>query len=541
MERKGVEAGSVQSLDSAVIGPILCAMTLPSLWTETARVPAYAPLTSDAEADVVVVGGGIAGLTGALLLQRAGKRVILIEGDHIGAGETGRTTAHLTEVLDSRYHVLESKFGRDGARAAAASSRAALDRIQAFVREFGDGHTGEAGEGACGFTRVPAYLYAESEDQRAELEKELASLQRVGCDAAWTDACPLPWPVRGAVRIEGQGKLHPIEYLHEMSSRLIAAGGRIFEGTRMCDVEDGEPCRVNTTGGTLTAKDVLVMTNAPTSSRFALHTKIAAYRTYAIAVRLPQPFPPGLFWDLQDPYHYLRSHHTAIGTFLIIGGEDHKTGKETDTDARFARLAAYTRTHFPEAQVSYQWSGQIIEPSDGLPFIGKNAGAEHVYVATGFSGNGMTFGTLSGMILADAVVGVANPWAKLYRATRIKPLAQVREYVAENVDYPATLARDRLAASEVAGVHEIPRGQGRLLREHGKMLAVYRDQEGALHARSAVCTHLGCHVRWNNAESSWDCPCHGSRFGVNGAVVNGPATKELAEAHLDEAPAVRVE
>jgi Rieske Fe-S protein len=281
------------------------------------------------------------------------------------------------------------------------------------------------------------------------------------------------------------------------------------------------------------------MTNAPTSSRFALHTKIAAYRTYALAATLPKPFPPGLFWDLDDPYHYLRTQHTDLGTFLIVGGEDHKTGKETDTETRLSRLGAYMHVRLPDAQVAYRWSGQIIEPADGLPFIGKNAGSQHVYVATGFSGTGLTFGTLSGMILSDAVLGVANPWAKLYRATRIKPLAQAREYLSENVDFPATLARDRLAASEVAGTQEIPRGEGRLMRAHGKMLAVYRDPAGALHARSAVCTHLGCHVHWNNAETTWDCPCHGSRFGVDGSVINGPATKELAEAHVEELPAVR--
>jgi glycine/D-amino acid oxidase-like deaminating enzyme/nitrite reductase/ring-hydroxylating ferredoxin subunit len=505
-------------------------MALPSLWIEDTTFPTYPMLRANLDTDVLVVGAGIAGMTASLLLRRAGKRVVLIEARRVGYGETGHTTAHLTEMLDARYHVLESKFGHEEARLAAESSRAAIDRIESFVRELGVD---------CGFERVPGYLYAEDEKQRSDLEKEVRSLQRAGADVAWVDSFPLSIRVDGALRVERQAQFHPLEYLRELAAQLVSSGGQIFEATSLLDVDEGTPCRVSTTGGVVTAEHVLVLTNAPVSTRFALHPKVAAYRSYAVAARLEKPFPPGLFWDMQDPYHYTRAQKTRSGSFLIVGGEDHKTGKKKDTGKCFDRLREYAETQFGIADISHRWSGQVIEPTDGLPFIGRNPGGRHVHVATGFSGTGMTFGTLAAMILSDAVLGVENPWAKLYDATRVKPLAQAREFVAENVDFPAHLVTDRLVRGEAGSIDQVPSGEGRLLRSGRKMVAVYRDEAGTVHARSAVCTHLGCHVQWNQEERSWDCPCHGSRFDVDGAVLNGPAVKGLEEAPLDPVPAER--
>ena len=512
-------------------------MDRPSIWTATARPPRFPSLDTSLSADVAVVGGGIAGVTAALLLQRAGAEVVLLEARQLGSGETGRSTAHLTEVLDTRYHALESSFGLDGARAAAASSRAALDRIEALVDEL---------DAPCGFARVPAFLVARDASQRRELERELAAMQRAGLDAGWTDA--LPWPVEhaGAVRIERQARFHPLEYLRELSARAAAAGARLFEGTRVRTVRDGRPPRVVADGGTVTAAEVLVLTNHPVSGRFGVHTKIAAYRTYVIALG-PVPMreaSDALLWDLDDPYHYVRTHETRDGTFVIVGGEDHKTGHEGASPARFAALEAWSRRLVGAAPVAHRWSGQIIEPADGLPFIGRHPGARHVHDGTGFAGNGMTFGTLAGMVLADAVRQVPNPWAALFDARRVRPLAQARRFVAENADVAARLARNRVRRGERADVTTLRPGEGRLVREGGKMLAVSRRLDGSLSVRSAVCPHLGCHVQWNGAERSWDCPCHGSRYDSAGAVLNGPATRELGDAEgagaaLETAPPER--
>jgi glycine/D-amino acid oxidase-like deaminating enzyme/nitrite reductase/ring-hydroxylating ferredoxin subunit len=489
-----------------------------SLWTERTRLPEFPALKQNLDTEVAVVGGGIAGVTAALMLARAGKRVALIEARRLGSGETGNTTAHLTEVLDGRYHALESKFGQEGATLAAASSRAAIDRIEAFVQELALD---------CSFARVPGYLFARDEQQRRELEKELESLERCVTHAAWTDSFPLKMEIAGAIRVERQARMHPLEYLKGLITAFVAAGGEVFEGTRFLDVDDGSPCRVTTTGGVITAKDVLVLTNSPVSSKFAFHTKVAAYRTYALALRLRTPFPDALFWDLDDPYHYVRKHESGAGSFVIVGGEDHKTGQREDAASSYQTLGEWAATHFGPLEIAARWSGQVMEPADGLAFIGKNADDEHVFTATGFSGNGITFGTLSALMLTDAVLGQRNTWAELYDSNRKKPLAQAREVFTENLNVVSRVVKDRITPSELSDADEIPRGEGRLVRTHGKMLAVYRDDAGETHVRSAVCTHLGCIVRWNDAERSWDCPCHGSRFDVDGAVLNGPATAAL--------------
>jgi glycine/D-amino acid oxidase-like deaminating enzyme/nitrite reductase/ring-hydroxylating ferredoxin subunit len=500
-------------------------MSLSSLWQSDVQLPSFVALQRNCEADVAVIGAGIAGVTAAMSLQRAGRRVVLIEARTVGSGETGHTTAHLTELIDARYHVLESKFGRAGARRAGESTRAAIDRIETLAAELAP---------AAGFERVPEYLYAETDEQRRELEQELASLQRAGASASWIEQLPSPYAIaiEGAVRLDNQGRFHPLAYLRGLLARFTADGGEVFERTPMLDVEDGQPCKVHIRGATITARDVLVLAHVPTS-KLGLNIKLAAYRTYAMAALLREPFPDANFSDMQDPYHYIRPQPTASGTVLIVGGEDHKTGKQRETEQCFERLEAYARAHFPIGEVTQRWSGQIIEPADGLPFIGKNPGADHVYVATGFSGEGMSFGTLAAMLLSDAVLGVQSPFADLYDATRVKPLAQARRMISEGSDFPAHLAHDRIDTGEAESAEEVPHGEGRLVREHGKMLAVYRDESGAVHARSAVCTHLGCYVRWNRAERSWDCPCHGSRFDVDGSVLNGPASKPLESAGAD--------
>jgi glycine/D-amino acid oxidase-like deaminating enzyme/nitrite reductase/ring-hydroxylating ferredoxin subunit len=488
------------------------------LWNVDTAMPAYPPLTRDLSVDVVIAGGGIAGLTAAVVLQRAGKQVALIEAHRIGGGETGRTTAHLTEQLDTRYHTLESRFGREGAREAARSSRAAIDFIEALVAEL---------PGSCGFRRVPGFLFAETAEQREELEQELACMQHAGCEVSWVEALDVPFETKGALRLERQAQVHPLQYLRELAVRLVSLGGLIVEDTRMHEVQDGTPCRVHTDRGVLTANDVLVLTGVPVSNKFAVLTKIAAYRTYALAARVDQRFPEGLFADMQQPYHYLRTHEASSGTFLVVGGEDHKTGQKDDTEECFRDLERYVGARFPNAEIAHRWSGQVLEPVDGLPFIGRNTGAKHVYVATGFSGTGITFGTLAAMILSDEVLGVPNPWADLYQATRVKPLAQAREYLAENIDFPLHLIAERLSRAHVDRVEDVRPGEGKWVRSRGRTLAVYRGEDGRVHALSAVCTHLGCRVRWNPAERSWDCPCHGGRFDVDGNVLNGPPTKGL--------------
>lgn len=489
-----------------------------SLWLETADRPTFAPLRTALSVDVAVVGGGIAGVTAARLLQRAGLRVALLEARRIAQGDTGHTTAHLTELLDAGYAALRSRFGREGAALAARSQRDAIDRIERFVLEDGID---------CGFSRVPGFKYADSREQVEALDDELRAMREAGVDAARADLLPLPWPVAAAVRVERQAQFQPVAYVAGMAERFAAAGGLVFEGARATRIADGEPCTVDTPGGTVLCRDVVVATHSPVSSRFAIHSKLAPYRTYAVAARLATLPPPGLYYDGDDPYHYVRTQETRDGAFLVAGGEDHKSGHEEDTRRSFASLERWVRRRFFGAEIASRWSGIVWEPADGLAFVGRSSGARHVWVATGFSGTGMTFGTMAASIVTDGVLGRESPYADLYDATRVRPLAQGRRYVRENADVARRLAADRLSRGEVGSVAEVPRGEGRLVRIGGRMAAVHRARSGEVTAVSAACTHLGCHVRWNAAESCWDCPCHGSRFEAAGDVLSGPATRPL--------------
>ena len=491
-----------------------------SLWRATHQLGGFPALPGSLEADVAIVGGGISGLTAAVILSRAGRRVVLLERDVIGSGETGNTTSHLTEAVDARYKTLISDFGEEGARLVAASSRDAIDWIDAITRQA---------PMDCAFQRVPGYLYTERRPDLEALADELDAARRAGCAVAWSDDVPLPFPAHGAVRWDNQAQVHATAYLDGLLKEAVTQGAQVFENTRVVGVQDGEPCLVETDRGIVRAAHVFVAANVPVNNRVLLHTKIAAYRSYAVAGAHAPAAVTGLFWDTDSPYHYIRTHTVNGHTYLIVGGEDHRTGEKMDTDACYQRLDDYAQRRFGMAGPAFRWSGQIIEPVDGLPFIGLNAGSKQVYVATGYAGNGMTFGTLAGMIVSDAMQGIQNPYARLYDATRVKPLSAAKDYVTENVAFPVHLITDRLTSLNVEDrpVQALSPGEGGIFNSDEGKIAVCRDAQGTVHACSAVCTHLGCDVAWNKAEQTWDCPCHGSRFSPDGAVINGPAVSDL--------------
>lgn len=494
-----------------------------SLWLATAQRPHQSPLAHSVEVDVVVVGGGITGMTAALLLKRQGATVAVVEMQRVGYGETGHTSAHLTELVDSRYTTIESDFGRDAARLVGEASRAAIEHIEQWSREF-----------PCGFERVPAWLYAEGDEDAHELEREVEAAKGAGVAASLTREVPLPFPVAGALRVEQQAQFHPMKYLRGVARELPGSGCHLFEESRVVEVHDGEPCRVKLSSGVeLTARSVLVTANVPVFNLLALHTKIAAYRSYVVAVRDAKMPPPGLYFDTADPYHYTRRHEDERGTLLLVGGEDHKTGQCDDTEVPFTLLRRYVIERFGSEDIAYRWSGQIIKPADGLPYIGRNSASDNVFVATGFSGNGMTFGTIAGMMLSEAALGRTTPWTDLFEATRMKVLGAVKDMLVENVDYPVHLIGDRLAVPD-RSAEDLSPGEGDVVMVGGRKLAVYCDERGTLHGFSPVCTHMGCHVAWNTTERSWDCPCHGGRFDAMGQVLNGPPVQPLEARPMTE-------
>jgi glycine/D-amino acid oxidase-like deaminating enzyme/nitrite reductase/ring-hydroxylating ferredoxin subunit len=498
-----------------------------SLWIATTPETSYPALAGELEVDVAIVGAGLTGLVAAWLLTSGGKRVAVLEQGRIVSGETGHTTAHVTELVDTRYQVIERDFGHDGARLVARSSHEAIDWIERTADTLGI---------ACGFERVPAYLYTERAGDISFLRKEFGAADRAGVPVELVDDVPLPFPTAGGLRVARQAQFHPRAFLLPLAERIVARGGRIFEMTHMTGVTDGEPCVVETRNGTVRARDVIVAAHVPANNWAALITKLPAYRTYAIGARGGAPIPRGLYWDTDDPYHYTRTQPTPDGEVLIVGGEDHKTGTEAETLQHFESLLEYARSHFGVEQAEYRWSGQIIEPVDGLPFIGLNTASAHVYVAAGYSGNGMTWATVAGQLTSDLVLRQPNPYAELYKATRVKPLAAAKDFITENIDFPKHLVRDRATNADVQGDNPalVAKGMGRLIAIGGVKYAVYRAEDGQLHSLSPICPHMHCDVAWNDAERSWDCPCHGSRFTATGEVLNGPAVTNMASLPLPE-------
>ena len=498
-----------------------------ALWADPEPSPGRPPLAGDVQVDVAIVGAGITGITAADLLTQAGLQVVVVESRRVGSGETKRTTAHLTEVLDLRFKRLRSRFGTDGAKLALEGHRAAIEHIAATVRA-----TGVAAGVDCELTRVSGYLVAETEKEAAELQDEVDAARELGLWPTLLASTPLPLRVAGALRLDQQAQVNPRSYLDAVAAKVERQGGTIYEKTHVHGIEDGERCRVVTDHGTITARLVIEASGVPISNLVALQLKLAAYRSYAIAVKQTAPVAAGLVWDMKDPYHYIRGHVLAGTPYLIVGGEDHKVGEGDDTTQPFARLEAYIADRLGQtvAPTDPRWAGQIIEPADGLPYVGRSSSQHHVFVASGFAGNGITGGTWAAMVLADQVRGIDNKWTKLLDATRTNPLAAAGAVISENVDFPRHLVTDRLLPlGGKDSLEHIASGEGAVVSVAGTKLAVYRNAEGQLSAVSPVCTHLGCFVHWNGAEKSWDCPCHGSRFDAHGRVLNGPASAPLEQ------------
>jgi glycine/D-amino acid oxidase-like deaminating enzyme/nitrite reductase/ring-hydroxylating ferredoxin subunit len=498
------------------------------LWAATVQPPDFPPLGEDASADVCVIGAGIAGLTTAYMLGRAGRRVIVLDDGPIGGGESGRTTAHLSCALDDRFVVLERVHGAEGSRLAAGSHAAAINRIEAIVGVEGID---------CDFIRLDGFLVLAPGDELSLLEEEAEAAGRAGlADVELQTRAPLAsWNTGPALRFPNQGQFHVMKYLAGLARAIVRDGGRIHCGSHVSGIDtSGErPTATTADGHTVSAADLVVATNSPVNDWVAVHTKQAAYRTYVVGLRVPRgSMPLALYWDTGDPYHYVRLQAEGEHDVLMVGGEDHKTGQADDADDRFARLEQWTRERFPMAgEVAYRWSGQVMEPVDHLAFIGRDpAGQKNCYIATGDSGQGMTHGTIAGMLLTDLIVGRDNPWTKLYDPSRVSLSADTaREYLRENLNVAAQYA-DLLSPGEVRSEEAIAPGSGALLRRGVHKIAAYRADDGTLHERSALCTHLYCVVQWNDTEKSWDCPCHGSRFDPFGKVLNGPAIEELKPA-----------
>jgi glycine/D-amino acid oxidase-like deaminating enzyme/nitrite reductase/ring-hydroxylating ferredoxin subunit len=493
-----------------------------SIWS-SGEPAQLVPLERNEECEVCVVGAGIAGLTIAYFLAREGKSVIVLDKASAGQGETINTSAHLSNAIDAGYRDIERYHGERGAKLAAESHTAAIAAIETIIRDESIN---------CDFTRTDGYLFLDPSDSSKVLQDEFEAARRAGVEVEVSHKPPIPAANDSCLRFPNQAKFHAGKYIQGLAAAAKKAGVKIYTGTEVGEVQGGEPARVMTNhGSSVAAVFAVVASNTPFNDRIAMHTKQAAYRTYMIGVPAPSAaIYDALYWDTADPFHYVRLAKTVDRRdLLLIGGEDHKTGQTEEIEGCFARLLSWGRAHFGElGDPEFRWSGQIMNSADGLAFIGRNPGDPNIFIVTGDSGVGLTHGTIAGILITDLIQGRNNPWETLYDPSR-KMIRAAVEFARENLNTAAQYA-DWLTAGEVADPKKIEPGSGAILREGFTKIAAYRDDSGALHRCSAVCPHLGGIVAWNSVESSWDCPCHGSRFDPYGKVLNGPAAAPLKAA-----------
>jgi glycine/D-amino acid oxidase-like deaminating enzyme/nitrite reductase/ring-hydroxylating ferredoxin subunit len=469
-----------------------------------------------ASADTVIIGAGVAGLSIAYELLGKGHSVIVLDKGAVGVGETSRSTAHLSDALDDHYVLLERAHGHKGARLAAESHRAGIESIATIV---------ESESIDCGFEWVEGYLF--EDEPTGFLERERLAAHRAGVMADLSTG-PFPGGSGAMLRFENQAQVDPLAYLRGLAKAVERRGGQIYP---LCLVENVQEERslvsVRLEGGlTLKARHVVVASNAPIHNNMLIHTKQAAYRSYVLGFsNAPADLARALYWDTGDPYHYLR----WVGSdTLLVGGEDHRVGKEEHPEQRWSALEQWVRARFPNiGPVNARWSGQVLEPMDGMAFIGRDPGSERTYMVTGDSGNGMTHGALSARLISDLISGTPNAWASLYDPGRIpKRLPSLKEYLTDQAKV-AVAYGDWLKPSHSPDEPIAP-GHGEVVQRGVHKVAVFDDEAGGRHECSAVCPHLGGVVHWNAAENSWDCPCHGSRFDPYGQVLAGPASRGLS-------------
>jgi glycine/D-amino acid oxidase-like deaminating enzyme/nitrite reductase/ring-hydroxylating ferredoxin subunit len=490
-----------------------------SLWLDTSQGAGFPKLDRPLSVDVAVLGGGIVGISTALLLKRAGMTVAVLEADRVGAGVTGHTTAKLSSLHGLAYAELASSFGDDGARTYGEANQAGIEQIAQWVEAEGID---------CDFRRKPNYTYASSRDKLRDIEREVEVAQRLGLPASYTEETDLPYPVAGAVRFEAQAEFHPRRFVLALAALVDGDGSHVFEGTRATSVSEGRPCRVETTGPAVMAGTVVVATHFPFLDRGLYFARIHPERSYALGVRVRGDAPQGMYISADQPTRSIRSHPVADGEVLIVGGEGHKTGQGGDTVERYRALEQFAHEHWDVESVEYQWASQDNESVDHVPYIGKLAPhSRRIYTATGFRKWGLAQGVAAAMILEDLILGRKNPWASLYDPGRMKPLASAKDLVMENVNVAGRFVGDRLTKRGGRDAHDLTPGEGDIAQLDGEKVAAFRDEDGGLHAVSPLCTHLGCQVNWNSGDRSWDCPCHGSRFSPDGEILHGPAVSPL--------------
>lgn len=491
-----------------------------SIWKDKLTQSSFPSLQSDLTVDVAIVGGGITGLTAAYILSKAGKKVAVLEALKIGEGATAYSTGNLYNMIGSPgLHTIRSRFNEEKIKEVVESRGAAVDFIEQRVKEFNID---------CDFVRVPWALFCEDEQGKSFVEKEKEAARQAGLTV--TENFQIPLKINTGFTVENQAQFNPLQYVVSLARSIQSPTCSIYEHTKVEDVTEGDVCTVKTSGGTVTADYVIMATHTPKGIYF-VHTSLGPYREYAVAVKLNGEYPaPGVWWNMKSQEHYsMRVYDTSKGKVLMVLGEMHKVGQKEHNNECFKNLEQFLRERFDVATVEFQWSAQQFKASDGIPFIGLSTGNKKTYIATGFSADGLTYGTLASMIITDEILGKENKWSKTYDASRLTPVASAKEFLKENINVAYEFIKDRITKDDADKLSEVKAGEGKIIEIDGKKHGAYRSADGQLHVVSAICTHMGCVNHWNEAEASWDCPCHGSRFSIDGEVLEGPAYKALSK------------
>ncbi len=496
-----------------------------SLWQND--IPVYKPQNDpDIQTiyDVAIIGGGITGISTAFQLQKAGKKCIVIEANNLCFGTTGGTTAHLNTLLDTPYTRIIKTFGKENAQLVAKAAAEAIDLIKENIERNGID---------CEFEDACAYLFSQTHEQTEELDEIDEACQDVGLDVSYTLSLPVNIDFEKTIEVRSQGKFHPVKYVYGLARAFEKAEGVILQQTRVTGIEDTEGIIIETDNGNFRAANLIYATHIPPGVNL-LQMRCEPWRSYAMSFTTKdKKYPRDLIYDMYDPYHYIRSQKVNGKEYLIVGGEDHKTGEEQNAEASFLKLESYIRKHFNVDEILFKWSSQYFEPADGLPYIGHLPGHPgNIFVATGYGGNGMTYSNVAAIVLKKMILDEESSYIKLFDPNRVKPIAGFTTFLKQNVEAFKNFMDKWLDKEKLEEFAELAPGEAGVVRYNGEKVALYKDEHGELHAVSPVCTHLKCSVAWNNAEQSWDCPCHGSRFSYEGKVLTGPADHDLEKIEI---------
>ncbi|NJW52266.1 FAD-dependent oxidoreductase [Salinimicrobium oceani] len=489
-----------------------------SIWNSTAPLTNFPTLKESIVVDVAIVGGGITGVTSAYLLAKSGKKVALLEAEKISGGTSGYSTGNLYAMVDKRLHHIQSKWSEETAGKVARSRMTAVNFIENLVKEH---------QIDCDFRRVPWYLFSETDKKDKTIEKEIAAAAHYNLEVHELDDLPLPVPVSKAIKVDQQAQFNPSAFVRKLAQKIDSENCRIFENSPVYHIEKEEELILSTASGTVTAQKVILATHTP-KGIYALQTALYPYREYAIAAKLKSgDIPEGIYWDTEADFHTsMRTYSKGEDNYVLVLGGHHKVGQEDDYSRFYEKLEQNARRFFDVEEIEYKWSAQHYKPADGLPYIGESPD-DNIFLATGFSTDGLTYGVLSAMILNDQLNDRHNEWSDLYKASRFTPVKSAKNFIKENLNVAKQYLKDLPRKAEADSFSEIMPGQGKVVEVDDEKWAVFKDDAGQLHCQSAVCTHMDCIVDWNDAEKSWDCPCHGSRFKATGEVIEGPAFSPL--------------